>query len=150
VTDNTTVRVTPPNVALIVDEVEAVTALVLTANVAVVAPAGTVTLAGTVAAAVLLLDSDTKAPPLPAAALKATVPVDELPPATLVGLTDTDESAGEAGAAFTPIAANNVVLPDVAASCTVVPALGNVVIVKLAIVAPAGPVTLAGTLAAPG
>jgi len=54
-------------------------------NVAVVAFAATVTLAGTVAAAVLLLLSVTTAPPAGAAALKVTVPVDELPPVTVVG-----------------------------------------------------------------
>src|SRR5579871_218523 len=65
------------------------TALVVTVNVAVVAPAATVTLAGTCAAEVLLLDSATLAPPVGAAPLSVTVPVDELPPVTLVGLTDT-------------------------------------------------------------
>jgi hypothetical protein len=50
----------------------------------------------------------------------------------------------------TPSEAKSVVLPSVAESCTVVPALGNVVIVKFALVAPAATVTLAGTLAAPG
>src|SRR5207247_11405057 len=62
------------------------TALVLTVKVAVVPPPGTVTLAGTVAAPVLLLDSDTTAPPLGAGSLSVTVPVAELPPATLDGL----------------------------------------------------------------
>ena len=46
-----------------VAEVDAATALVVTVNGALVAPAGTVTLAGTVAAAVLSLDSETCAPP---------------------------------------------------------------------------------------
>jgi len=45
-----------------VDRVEAVTAKVGTVNVRLVAPAGTVTLAGTVAAAVLLLERETMAP----------------------------------------------------------------------------------------
>src|SRR5215211_7461599 len=57
------VRVTPPALAVIVRDVDAVTDAVLTANVALKAPAGTVTLAGTVAALVLLLDSVTTAPP---------------------------------------------------------------------------------------
>ena len=46
--------------------------------------------------------------------------------------------------------ANRIVSPSLAESCTVVPALGNVVIVKFALIAPDGTVTLAGTLAAPG
>jgi len=70
---------------------------VLTVKVAVVPPPGTVTLAGTVAAPVLLLDSDTTAPPLGAGPLSVTVPVDELPPVTLDGLTLSEESVAGAG-----------------------------------------------------
>ena len=51
---------------------------------------------------------------------------------------------------LTPRGANSVELPSVAASWTVVPAVGDVVIGKLAVVAPAFTVTLAGTLATPG
>ena len=50
-----------------VDDAAAVTVLVATANVAVVAPAATVTEAGTVAAAILELVSVTTAPPVGAA-----------------------------------------------------------------------------------
>jgi hypothetical protein len=84
-------------VPVIVTVVFAVTALVLTANVALVAPAATVTLPGTVAAA-LLLDSVTAAPPAGAAPLNVTVPVDAFPPATLVGLSESAESVTGAGA----------------------------------------------------
>ena len=61
-------------------------------------------------------------------------------------------AAGVDGAdeAVTPSVANKVELPRVAARVTVVPALGDVVIVKLALVVPAAIVTLGGTLAAPG
>jgi hypothetical protein len=59
--------------------------LVLTWKVACVAPALTVTEAGTVAAAVLLLDRLTTAPPGGAAPFNVTVPVEELPPTTDVG-----------------------------------------------------------------
>jgi hypothetical protein len=66
--------------------VEAATALVLTGKVALVAPAATVTLPATVAAE-LLLDSVTGAPPPGAGPLSVTVPVELLPPVTVVGLT---------------------------------------------------------------
>ena len=54
-------------------------------KVAVVALAATVTLAGTWAAAVLLLDNVTTAPPVGAGPLSVTVPVDMFPPSTDVG-----------------------------------------------------------------
>jgi hypothetical protein len=57
-----TVFVDEPKVAVMVTEVEEVTVLVLTVNVALFAPEATVTLAGTVAADMLLV-SDTAAPP---------------------------------------------------------------------------------------
>jgi hypothetical protein len=81
-----------------VTAVELATELVVTEKVAVVAPAETVTLEGTCAAAVLLLDRVTVAPPAGAAPLKVTVPVAELPPFTVAGLTATDDKAAvEAG-----------------------------------------------------
>jgi len=66
------------------------TARVVTVNAALVDPAGTVTLAGTVATGVLLLERETRAPPLRAGALKATVPVEGDPPLTLVGFNRSD------------------------------------------------------------
>ena len=76
--------------------VEAVTAKVGTVNVRLVAPAGTVTLEGTVATP-LLLESNTCAPPVGAAPLSATVPVEGDPPFTLVGLSANEESVAELG-----------------------------------------------------
>lgn len=73
--------------------VEEVTALVVMVNVAVVAPAATVTVAG-VDAELLLLDKDTEMPPVGALPERATVPVEEPPPTTLAGLSETDESEG--------------------------------------------------------
>ena len=65
------------------------TAVVVTVNVAVVAPAATVTDEGTVADAL----SDrraTEVPPVGAGPVRVTVPVEGLPPTTDVGLSDTD------------------------------------------------------------
>ena len=78
-----------------VTELDAVTGLVLTVKVALVAPAGTVTLEGTVAAPVLLLESRTWAPPAGAGPLSVTVPVEDCtPPTTLVGLSVSEETIG--------------------------------------------------------
>ena len=66
--------------------VDVATALVLIVKVAVVLPAGTVTLAGTLADA-LLLERVTCVPPAGANPLSITVPMDGCgpPPVTLVG-----------------------------------------------------------------
>jgi len=77
-----------------VTDVLLATALVLTVNVPVVAFASTVTVEGTVAAAVLLLLSATTTPPLGAGPFRVTVPVEEAPPVTEVGLTLTELGAG--------------------------------------------------------
>ena len=68
------------------------TGLVVTVKVAVVAFAATVTLTGTWAAAVLLLDNVITAPPAGARPLNVTVPVDEFPPTTEVGFRPTEFS----------------------------------------------------------
>jgi hypothetical protein len=57
-------------------------------------PAPTVTLGGTVAAAMLSLESATRNPAEGAGELRVTVPVAVLPPTTSVGLTVTDERVG--------------------------------------------------------
>jgi len=61
------------------------------AKVALVAPAGTVTLAGTVATVASLLESVATAPPAGAAALRVTVPIEVLPLVTLAGLRLTED-----------------------------------------------------------
>src|SRR5438045_5214445 len=77
--------------------VDAVTTLVLTVKVAVVAPAGTATLEATLAAP-LLLESATCAPPAGAGPLSVTVPVEDCaPPMTLVGFNVSEETAGGGG-----------------------------------------------------
>ena len=85
VTDKLAVLLTPPAVTVIVDDVEADTALVDTVKFTVVAPAGTVTLAATVAAVVLLDFSVTTVPPAGAGPFSVIVPVLEAPPFTDVG-----------------------------------------------------------------
>lgn len=92
-------RAAPPKVPVIVVGVDAVTDAVLTVNVPLEAPVGIVILPGTVAALVLLLDSVTTAPPVGAGPVKVTVPCEMLPPATLVGLRTTVDSAGAVAAA---------------------------------------------------
>ena len=75
-------------------DAETVTALVLTVNVALLAPAATVTVAGTVAVDVLLLERETTAPPMGAGPLSVTVPVEGDPPVTLVGFSVSEETVG--------------------------------------------------------
>jgi len=90
--------------AEIVTEVETRTTEVLTANVALVAPAGTNTLEGTLAAP-LLLESTTCAPPAGAGPLRVTVPVVEFtPPITLVGLSVSEETVGSGGGVTVSVA----------------------------------------------
>lgn len=69
------------------------TGVVVIGNVAVVAAVGTVTLAGTPAAA-LSLAKVTVMPGMVAGAVRVTVPVEPFPPTTLVGFTVTEEMPG--------------------------------------------------------
>ena len=124
--------------------VNAVTALVVMLNVALVAPAATVTLAGTDAAG-LLLESATCAPPAGAGPFSVTVPELGLPPVTLAGLMPSEEITGGS----TVSEALCVAPPDVPEIVTAVAvATAFVVTLKVALVAPAATVTLAGTAAA--
>ena len=80
------VRLAPLWAAVMVTGVDAPTLDDVAVNVAFVAPAGTVTLADTLATPGLLLESDTTAPPAGAALESVTVPCELDPPVTLVGL----------------------------------------------------------------
>src|SRR2546422_10183777 len=80
-------------------------------KVALVAPATTVTLAGTVAAAVLALLRPTTAPPAGAPAVNVTVPCDELPPTTEVGVTLTEDKLATGGGGGGGAAVVKVKLP---------------------------------------
>lgn len=77
---------------MIVTDVLVSTGVVRMVNVAVSEPAGTTTLGGTAAAILLLL----KATVMSAAAtpVRVTLPVDWLPPITLLGLTVSEDKAG--------------------------------------------------------
>jgi hypothetical protein len=78
-----------------VTDAETDTALVLTVNVALLAPAAIVTVAGALADP-LLLESSTCAPPVGAGPLSVTVPAEGDPPVTLVGFSVSEERFGRA------------------------------------------------------
>jgi hypothetical protein len=88
--------VTPALVPEIVTLVVLRTRFVITVKVTAVAPAATVTLDGTVATIVLLLESWTVIPVGGAAPLRVTVPVDELPPTTFDGFNFSEANVGRA------------------------------------------------------
>jgi hypothetical protein len=129
------------------------TARVVIVKVAVVAPAATVTFAGTTAL-VLLLESAIIAPALGAPLVNVTVPCDALPPVTVVGLTLTeDRLAGTGGGGGGPTLSDAVLvtpLKDAEIVTLLVVLTVTVLMVKLALVEPAATVTLAGVEATPG
>lgn len=138
----------PAKTAETVAEVVAAAALVVTAKFALVAPAGTVTLAGTVAATEST-ESDTTAPPAGAAPLNVTVPVEPLPATTLVGLSDTAESVGPVAPAALSVSVALFVTfwYDAEMETVVVAVTCAVLTVNVARVCPAGTTTLFGTVA---
>ena len=95
---------------------------VFTVKVALVAPAGTVALEGTLAAP-LLLESRTCAPPAGAGPLSVTVPVEDcMPPTTLVGFSSREETVGRGGGGGVTVRVIVVVfvkVPDVPVMVTV-------------------------------
>ena len=140
--------VIPPADALICENVPTPgVGVVVIVNVALVAPAGTVTLGGTCAADVSLLESATTTPPAGAELLRVTVPCEDWPPVAVVGFRLKD--ASEAGGRISRF--NCTVLLRLARIATLVTcATGCVVMVKVALLCPAGMVTLGGTDATAG
>ena len=127
-----------------VADVELETTLVVTVNVAVVAPAATVTLPGT-CADVLLLPRATVAPPMGATLLRVTVAVEEFPPTTLAGFRVSE--ARVAGVAVTTRFAALVVVYTAEIETVVSADIELVVTLKVANVAFAPTGTVAGTWA---
>jgi hypothetical protein len=134
-----------PLFAEIVTEVGVLTVFVVTLKVALVLPAATVTLAGTLATEGKLLERGTTVPPDGAGPESVTVPVDGEPPVTVVGFRVRELIVG----AVTVSVAVRVVLPRTPFNVTeVFAATGLVVTVNVAVVAFAATVMLPGTCAA--
>jgi hypothetical protein len=133
-TDSTADADAPPYEPLIVAVMVAVTTRVETVNVAVLDPAGTVTVAGTVTG--VPPDNDTTAPPAGAALLRVAVPFTEKPPSTLASLSVIDESTG----APMTVSAEDWLLPLSDAVIVAVPA-DIAVTVNAALVVPAATIT---------
>src|SRR2546427_10182383 len=149
------VLVTPPKLAEIVAEVDAATDTVVPVNVALVRPAGTVTLptAGTLAAAGLLLERVTTTPPAGAAALRVTVTTEELPPTTLVGFSARPETVRGGGGAGGVTVSSAEVLPVAIVAVIVAgggTGTGKAGAVKLGLRAPAANGTVSRTGRAAG
>jgi hypothetical protein len=148
VTARVAVSVTPPADAEILTEVELLTLLVETVKVALWPPAGTVTLAGTVATPLLLLASVTTVPPAGASSVSITVPCEVLPPLTEIGLSAKEAMVTGEGGGFTLSVADSVALPAEAVMVTRVWNDTSLVeTVNDSLVEPAGTVTLVGTFA---
>src|SRR2546422_11120128 len=91
------------------------------------------------------------APPTGAAAVSVTVPVLPVPPTTLVGLTVTEDKLAGGGTGLTVSTAERETALKVPVIDSTVEAVTDVVVVgKVALCAPAAPVTLAGTVATAG
>ena len=133
-----------PYTAVIVTDVEDATPLVVIGNVALLDPAAMVTLGGTCATEVLLLCRVTTAPAVEAAPFSVTVPVTLFPPTTELGVLVTEESVGALIVSVVVLLTPYV--PVIVA--VVLTATGVVVMVKVAVRAPAAIVTLPGTTAA--
>ncbi|MEO8587609.1 MAG: hypothetical protein ABI584_15695 [Acidobacteriota bacterium] len=137
--------VTAAAVAEIVTDVRLPTPTVTTENVAVATPPGTVMLAGTDAQPLSFVRLTTK-PPAGAMLESVTVPVEGVPPVTVVGLSETPARTG----GLMVRVAVFVMTPALAVSVAVVAdPTAAVATVNAAVVAPAATDTIAGTIAEP-
>ena len=131
-------------VAVTVTVVAVPTGSVVRVKVVVVAPAGIVTVAGTVPTAVLLELRATTKPPVGAGLEIVTVPVEVTPPSTVVGekerLTAVGAVIARGAVTFEPFRDAEMFAVALADTATVVT-------VNVAVVDPAGTVTVAGTVA---
>jgi len=134
----------PPAVAEIVALSVDVTLKVETAKTPVVFPAAIVMDFGTVAAD-RLLESITTSPAVGAGPLMVTVPVEDFPPVTVVGLSFSEVSAGALMARI-PVA--EAVPTDATIEALTELTTGVVLTEKVAEVLPAPMLTVAGTIAA--
>src|ERR1700722_10245224 len=108
-------------------------------KVALVAPAGIVTVEGAVATEGLLLARDTEMPPPGATPLSFTVPVELLPPTTVAGMTDSEYNDG----VVTVSVADFIETPLLAVIVTgVADETGTVATLNVPLAAPAGIVML--------
>jgi hypothetical protein len=121
------------------------TVLVKMVKVALVAPASTMTLDGTVSGSVLV--NATTAPPVGAAPERTAVPVTDVPPVTVAADTVSAESA--ARAVTVNVGGCVVAAPLIDAVIVVVPG-DTAVTVKVPLVTPAAIVSVAGTVATAG
>src|SRR6266540_3227723 len=142
------VRVIPFRLAEIVAEVLTEVVVVVTVKVPVWAPPGMARVVGTVAMALLLVKLTTE-PPAGAACDRVTVPVDGCPLTTVVGLSVSEAAVGDASTVSVAVCVTDAgKVPEIVTAVCVVVAW--VVIVKVALNAPAGTVTVAGTCAMVG
>jgi hypothetical protein len=141
-------RVTPDELADIVAELTAVTALVATVNLAVDRPAGTVTWFG-VTAQGLLLDNVTVVPPEGATSVSPTVQSTETPPIKLARLHDTEKTPGWVIDDFVSSSEKLRELPSSEAQSValVFPRTADALAVKVALLRPDETTTDGGTVA---
>jgi hypothetical protein len=138
------VAVPPPAAAEMVADEDAVTVAAVAVNTALLAPAATTTLAGTVATRVLLLVRVTFLPPLGAGPFSVTVPTDVVPLVTVLG---SKVSPLTAGAVTARVADRVTPAPLTEIDDDVLAATGKLVTAKVVVVEPAGTTTEAGTVA---
>lgn len=128
---------------------EVLTLAVVAVKRALVAPAGTVTLAGTVTTPALLLESEMSAPPLGAGPLRVTRPEDGDPPTILLGVNTMEVTVGPAAGCGVTVREALRGSPELEAEMVTVVVLVEIEVVtwNAAALAPAGTVTLDGTVA---